>query len=38
MIGVSDLLHLAEVLSRGMSESEWRCAVGRTYCAAFHEE
>lgn len=37
MIGARDLLKLAEVLSRGTSESEWRCAVGRAYYAAFHQ-
>ena len=37
MIGARDLLNLAEVLSRGTSESEWRCAVGRAYYAAFHQ-
>ena len=37
MIGAHELLKLAEVLSRGTSESEWRCAVGRAYYAAFHQ-
>lgn len=37
MIGSRDLLNLADVLSRGTSESEWRCAVGRAYYAAFHQ-
>ena len=37
MIGAHELLQLAEVLSRGTSESEWRCAVGRAYYAAFHQ-
>ena len=37
MIGTRDLLNLAESLSRGATESEWRCAVGRAYYAAFHQ-
>ena len=37
MIRARDLLNLAESLSRGATESEWRCAVGRAYYAAFHQ-
>ena len=37
MIRACDLLTLAEALSCGTSESEWRCAVGRAYYAAFHQ-
>ena len=36
MILDSDLLHLAEKMSLGTTESEWRCAVSRAYYAAFH--
>ena len=36
MILDRDLLRLAEKLSVGASESEWRCAVSRAYYAAFH--
>ena len=37
MIRARDLLNLSENLSRGATESEWRCAVGRAYYAAFHQ-
>ena len=37
MIRARDLLNLAESLSRGATEAEWRCAVGRAYYAAFHQ-
>ena len=37
MIRPRDALHLAETLCRGASETEWRCAVGRAYYAAFHQ-
>ena len=37
MIGARDLLQLAEALSRGSTESDWRCAVGRVNYAAFHQ-
>ena len=37
MIRARDLLNLAETLSHGAKESEWRCAVGRAYYAAFHQ-
>lgn len=37
MIRPRDQLKLAESLCRGTSESEWRCAVGRAYFAAFHQ-
>ena len=36
MILDTDLLRLAEKLSLGMTESEWRCAVSRAYYAAYH--
>ncbi len=37
MIRPRDQFRLAESLSRGSTESEWRCAIGRAYYAAFHQ-
>ena len=37
MIGSRDLLKLAETLSLGTTEAEWRCAVGRAYYSAYHQ-
>ncbi len=37
MISARDMLNLGDVLCHGVSESEWRCAIGRAYYAAFHQ-
>ncbi|GAB5098734.1 hypothetical protein [Caballeronia sp. GAWG2-1] len=36
-IEVSDLLHLAQQLSAGNSECEWRSGASRAYYAAYHK-